>query len=75
MPMPLIINRAKLPNFYAQEDPSYAGAADSARIDMRLAHGARVSLAVAVAQAGYHPAPQIHATEQLNYVAEGEIWV
>jgi quercetin dioxygenase-like cupin family protein len=73
--MPLIINRAKLPNFYAQEDPSYAEAADSARIDMRLAHGARVSLAVAMAQPGYHPAPQIHATEQLNYVAEGEIWI
>jgi quercetin dioxygenase-like cupin family protein len=73
--MPLIINRAKLPNFYAQEDPSYAEAADSARIDMRLAYGARVSLAVAVAQPRYHPAPQIHATEQLNYVAEGEIWI
>jgi hypothetical protein len=52
MPMPQIINRAKLPNFYAQEDPSYAEAADSARIDMRLAHGARVSLAVAVARMG-----------------------
>jgi quercetin dioxygenase-like cupin family protein len=73
--MPQIINRAKLPNFYAYEDPSYAEAADSSRIDMRLAYGKRVSLAVAVAQPGYHPAPQIHATEQLNYVAEGEIWI
>jgi quercetin dioxygenase-like cupin family protein len=73
--MPQIINRATLPNFYAQEDPLYAEAADTARIDMRLAHGARVSLAVAVAQPGYHPAPHIHATEQLNYVAEGEIWI
>lgn len=73
--MPRIINRAKLPNFYAHDDPWYAEAADSARIDMRLAHGMRVSLAVAVARPGYHPAPQIHATEQLNYIAAGEIWV
>jgi quercetin dioxygenase-like cupin family protein len=73
--MPQIINRAQLPNTYAREDPSYAEAADSARIDMRMAYGAKVSLAVAVCQPGYHPAPQIHATEQLNYVAEGEIWV
>jgi quercetin dioxygenase-like cupin family protein len=73
--MPQIINRADIPNYYAQENASLAEAADSARIDMRMAHGEKVSLAVAVCQPGYHPAPQIHATEQLNYVAEGEIWV
>ncbi|WP_158219297.1 MULTISPECIES: cupin domain-containing protein [unclassified Achromobacter] len=73
--MPQIINRTTLPNYYATDDPSLAEAADSARIDMRMAHGNKVSLAVAVCQPGYHPAPQIHATEQLNYVAEGEIWI
>ncbi|HTK01569.1 MAG TPA: cupin domain-containing protein [Bordetella sp.] len=73
--MPQIINRADLPNYYAAENPSLADAADSARIDMRMAHGSKVSLAVAVCQPGYHPAPQIHASEQLNYVAEGEIWI
>ena len=73
--MPQIINRAQLSNFYAEADPSLAEAADSARIDMRLAYGTRVSLAVAVAAPGYHPAPQLHASEQLDYVAAGEVWV
>lgn len=52
-----IVNRAQLPNFYAATDPSHAEAADAGRIDMRLARGARVPLAVAVAAPGYLPPP------------------
>lgn len=70
-----IVNRDRLPNYYDYDDRSYAEAADSGRIDMRLAYGRSVSLAVATCQPGYHPAAQIHASEQINYIAEGELWV
>jgi len=69
-----IVNRDRLPNYYAYDDASYAEAADSSRIDMRLGYGKSLSLAVATCQPGYHPAPQIHASEQINYIAEGELW-
>jgi mannose-6-phosphate isomerase-like protein (cupin superfamily) len=73
--MSQIINSTKLPNFYSLGGAAQAEAADSARIDMRLAHGADVSLAVATCAPGYHPAPQMHASEQINYIAEGEMWI
>jgi quercetin dioxygenase-like cupin family protein len=73
--MPEIVNFVDLPNFYGYADPSLAEAADSTRIDMRLSYGKNVSLAVATCQPGYHPAAQIHSSEQINYIAEGELWV
>lgn len=73
--MSQIVNYADLPNYYALAGLSCAEAADSTRIDMRVAYGAEVSLAVAICAPGYHPAPQIHASEQINYVAEGELWI
>jgi quercetin dioxygenase-like cupin family protein len=73
--MPEIVHRDQLPNFYHYDDASLAEAADSARIDMRMAYGRNVSLAVATCQPGYHPAAQIHDSEQINYIAEGELWV
>ena len=72
--MSQIVNIASLPNFYAMEGAN-AKAADSDRIDMRMVFGYGVSLAVAECQPAYHPAPQIHACEQINYIAEGELWV
>src|SRR4051794_17888639 len=74
-PMSEIVNFVELSNYYGYADPSYAEAADGARIDMRFAHGKNVSLAVATCQPGYHPAAQIHSSEQINYIAEGELWV
>ncbi len=72
--MSQIVNIADLPNFYATGEVP-RDAADTERIDMRMVFGNSVSLAVAECKAGYHPAPQIHASEQINYVAEGELWV
>ena len=34
-----------------------------------------LSLAVATCQPGYHPAAQIHASEQINYIAQGELFL
>jgi quercetin dioxygenase-like cupin family protein len=73
--MSQIVNRADLSNYYALTGEHYACAADSARIDMRVAFGVNVSLGVATCSPGYHPAPQIHASEQINYVAQGEVWM
>jgi quercetin dioxygenase-like cupin family protein len=72
--MSQIVNIADLENFYAMAAMPRE-AADSARIDMRMVFGKSVSLAVAECEAGYHPAPHIHASEQINYVAEGELSV
>lgn len=72
--MSQIANAAALPSFYALPENN-PDAADSARIDMRLTFGWGVALAVATCEPGYHPAPQIHDSEQINYVAEGELWV
>jgi quercetin dioxygenase-like cupin family protein len=73
--MSQIVNSADLSNYYALTGREYADAADSARIDMRMAFGVSVSLGVATCAPGYHPAPQIHASEQINYVAQGELWM
>lgn len=73
--MAQIVNIADLPNACRQPDASLEEAADTARIDMRVVFGRDISLAVATCAPGYHPAPQVHASEQLNYVAEGEIWI
>lgn len=72
--MSQIVNVADLPNFYAMGTMP-AEAADSERINMRMVFGNSVSLAAAECEPGYHPAPQIHASEQINYVADGELWV
>jgi quercetin dioxygenase-like cupin family protein len=37
--------------------------------------GLESSLMVARRSAGYHSKPHVHDSEQLNYVAEGEIWI
>ena len=37
--------------------------------------GLESSLMVARRSAGYHSRPHLHNAEQLNYVAEGEIWI
>lgn len=70
-----IIHQSRLSSYYDCEEQSYAEAADSVRIDMRLAYGQSVSLATATCLPGYHPAPQVHASEQINYIADGELWV
>ncbi len=72
--MSQLINIADLPNFYVIGQAN-TEAADSDRINMRMVFGNSVSLAVAECEPGYHPAPQIHNSEQINYVAEGELWV
>ena len=72
--MSQIVNIDALPNFYAMNGAN-TKAADSSRIKLRMVFGNSVSLAVAECEPGYHPAPQIHNSEQINYVAEGELWV
>jgi quercetin dioxygenase-like cupin family protein len=72
--MSQIVNISALPNFYAMGNMP-ADAADSERIDLRTVFGHFVSIGVAECKPGYHPAPQIHASEQINYIAEGELWV
>lgn len=72
--MSQIVNIASLPNFYEVEGVN-SRAADSSRIELRMVFGRSVALAVAECAPGYHPAPQIHNSEQINYVAEGELWV
>ncbi|MFZ0667150.1 MAG: cupin domain-containing protein [Acidimicrobiales bacterium] len=41
----------------------------------KAVYGAECSLMVATREAGYHSRPHRHMSEQINYVAEGEIWV
>jgi quercetin dioxygenase-like cupin family protein len=72
--MSQIVNIADLPNFYDMGSMP-KDASDSSRINMRMVFGRSVSLAVAECEPGYHPAPQIHSSEQINYVAEGELCV
>lgn len=72
--MSQIVNIDALPNFYAMEGVA-SKATDSSRIKLRMVFGSSVSLAVAECEPGYHPAPQIHNNEQINYIAEGELWV
>ena len=72
--MSQIVNIADLPNFYKMGSMP-KNASDSSRINMRMVFGNSVSLAVAECEPDYHPAPQIHASEQINYVAEGELCV
>ena len=71
--MSQIVNISSLPNFYAMEGAN-AKAADSGRVDMRMVFGYGVSLAVAECQPGYHPAPQIHACEQIVCVRADEVF-
>ena len=42
--------------------------------DMRLVYGNETALAVSWRRPGYHSHPHIHDFEQLNYIAEGEMW-
>ena len=41
----------------------------------KAVYGAQCSLMVATREAGYHSRPHRHMSEQINYVAEGDIWV
>ena len=72
--MSQIVNISELPNFYALSngDPR---ASDKSRIDMRMVFGRSVSIAVANCEPGYHPAAHLHASEQINYIAKGELWI
>jgi len=72
--MAQVVNISELPNFYALGDTD-PRASDSARIDMRMVFGRNVSIAVANCEPGYHPVPHLHASEQINYVAKGEVWI
>ena len=40
----------------------------------QLVYGNEASIMVATRQGGYHSAPHYHDSEQLNYVADGELW-
>ena len=55
-----------------------------AEVQMKLTGGAlstkqvfgmESSMMIARRSAGYHSRPHVHDAEQLNYVAEGEIWI
>lgn len=72
--MSQIVNIADIPNFYTTGSTPQ-DAADGARVNMRMVFGNSVSLAVAECEPDYHPAPQIHASEQINYIAEGELLI
>jgi quercetin dioxygenase-like cupin family protein len=41
---------------------------------VKKGYGNECSLMVAVRAPGYHTKPHAHASEQINYVLEGEIW-
>ena len=72
--MSQIVNISQLQNFYASAETP-ADAADVARVDLRMVFGRSVALAVGVCEPDYHPAPQIHASEEITHVAHGELWV
>lgn len=48
---------------------------DRSKISTKLVYGELISLRVAVRHSGYHSRPHIHNSEQLNYLADGELWI
>ncbi len=44
-------------------------------ISTKRLYGVDSSITVAMRSAGYHSRPHIHNCEQLNYLAEGELWI
>src|SRR3546814_5075875 len=69
-----MINLETLPNCEVvnSNDPVNG---DSAIISTKLVYGNEISLRVAVRHGGYHSRPHVHDSEQLNYLAEGELWI
>jgi quercetin dioxygenase-like cupin family protein len=43
--------------------------------ETRLVYGTNGSLMVATRPGGYHSPPHVHPCEQINYLAEGELWI
>lgn len=72
--MSRIVNIADLPNLHTMKGENQA-AADSSRVTTKMVFGRDASLAICECVPGYHPAPHVHDSEQIVYIAEGELWI
>lgn len=70
--MSRIIHIDELPSVETLDSGSWLPA-DAGKVTTKLVFGMHASLGILRCAPGYHPYPHVHQSEQINYVAEGEI--
>ena len=74
LPRSLRINIDDLPNCDVLDSVNLRGV-DKSTIWTKHCYGNELSIRVAGREGGYHSSPHTHASEQMNYCAEGEVWI
>jgi mannose-6-phosphate isomerase-like protein (cupin superfamily) len=71
--MGLKANLNELMNCHVAESQNIKGFSDVGLLDTRMVYGESLSMSYSKRESGYYSGPQVHDTEQLNYVLSGEI--
>ena len=72
--MTLMINTSQMPNCEIVTDKNLLeGSAEL--VEAKVAYGNEISLLVGKFPPGYKSRPHVQGSEQLSYLAEGELWV
>jgi len=70
----LVINIDRLPNCEVMDSKNLVNR-DASSIWTKHCYGEDISIRVAGREGGYHSTPHIHDSEQLNFCADGEMWI
>ena len=70
----LVINIDNLPNCDTMDAKDLVNR-DRSSIWTKHCYGEDLSIRVAGREGGYHSSPHIHDSEQLNFCADGEMWI